>query len=153
MKNQRGSRTNRWLGRIEIFFSITFLVSIVLRMSYLPGSLPALSASILVLAALYFILVYIPAPHTVSSIWLIIFSKEVQIASFITIIGLLFMYLELRGYGEILMTGVISITTGCLCFLISGFKNFDRIKPFRFDIVRGLALILLALTLLIEKNT
>ena len=141
------------LASAEILLSFVVMISLLFQSLYLRGSYLLLTTSLPALAIIYFLSAYKPIPRGTSSLYAVVISKILRISCFITATGLWFMYLSLEGHHEILIVGICCITVCCTLFLLFSLNRIERLRSFRFDMLRGLVLILVSITVLLERNT
>lgn len=138
------------LTQLELTLSFLFLMGLLIHR--IPGSLMLQNSLILALGALYCWRLYRPSPPDTRSVYPIVISKWLRLSSSLLALGICFMFLNVRGHSEILLAGIFMCTLGCAAFLLFGLRKLERIRFFRLDIIRGLALIILSLALLFSEH-
>lgn len=136
---------SRWIkGReimLEIIFAALVVLAVAMKFSNIEKSEDALMLAMLALASFYFLTAFIQKQE--GKVLLIIVSQVFQIASSVSVIGLLFTIMRLPGAKEQLLIGLASMAlSGVMIIFLAVTGRAQKFLPvlIRLIVVGGLSL-------------
>lgn len=133
-----------FLGTLEKIFLIAFIIGVGLRITHTNGGDEILLVSMFGLAMICFLTAYKPLDmnlgNDIKALVATVIIKVLYIGSAVSIIGLLFFFLNFKGYDKMLLIGsmTIGIATVISLYLITQLK--DSVNALQPALLRGLPL-------------
>jgi hypothetical protein len=133
-----------FLGTLEKIFLIAFIIGVGLRIMHTNGSDEILMVSMFGFAAVSFLTAYKPSyvdlGNDFKALLVTIVIKVFYISIAITIIGLLFFFLNFKGYQQMLLIGSLSIGVASVISLYLITQVKDSASVLQPALLRGLPL-------------
>ena len=139
-----------WIGRnlskLEMTFVLAFMLGMMFKIAgFGPGAL-FIGLGLTSLAIVYFLYAFIPEgePEFIN----VIVRKIMIISWAMVVVGIMFFYLNIHGFANQLMAGVLSLTLSFVVLLVSGLRTGQWIG--KTELIRSAIILLVAVYIILS---
>lgn len=136
------------LPRVQILALVIGVVGILFKIFHYAGAVEFFLIGFSTLAACYFLLAFtsVQLPPTCKpSLYSLILYKVIYIASAITLIGIVFAFLNLPGASQLLLSGTLTLGIALVASAALVFSNKDNWVVLKNPLLRGIVLFVLGI--------